>query len=222
LGENCTRRCSFCAVSTGKGLPPDPKEPQNVADMAHEMGLKYVVITSVTRDDLPDQGAGHYAETLRAVRAENPGVPIELLIPDFGGDENLLRVVLDERPDVLNHNVETVPSLYPRVRPEGDFKRSLGVLSFAQACGAAVKSGIMVGLGETVEELVHTMEEIRRAGAGVLTVGQYLAPSRNHAPVAKYYSEEFFEMISETGRKIGFKKVFAGPLVRSSYMADAI
>lgn len=222
LGENCSRRCSFCAVKSGVLAPPDPAEPLRVAEMAREMGLKYVVVTSVTRDDLPDQGAGHYAQTVRAVRSKNPSAQIELLTPDFNGDKKLIGVVLNERPDVFNHNVETVPSLYPRVRPQGDFKRSLEVLSFASESGATVKSGIMVGLGETEDELVRTMTAVRSAGARILTVGQYLAPSLRHAPVAKYYTEEFFVMIAEVGKKIGFDKVFSGPLVRSSYMADAI
>lgn len=222
LGENCSRRCSFCAVKSGVLAPPDPAEPLRVAEMAREMGLKYVVVTSVTRDDLPDQGAGHYAQTVRAVRSKNPSAQIELLTPDFNGDKKLIGVVLNERPDVFNHNVETVPSLYPRVRPRGDFKRSLEVLSFASESGATVKSGIMVGLGETEDELVRTMTAVRSAGARILTVGQYLAPSLRHAPVAKYYTEEFFVMIAEVGKKIGFDKVFSGPLVRSSYMADAI
>ncbi|MBI3580859.1 MAG: lipoyl synthase [Nitrospinae bacterium] len=222
LGDVCTRNCPFCAVKTGKPALPDPAEPEKVAEMARSMGLAHVVITSVTRDDLPDGGAGQFAATVRAVREKNPGGRIELLVPDFDGDNRLLDVVLGEKPDVLNHNVETVPSLYPRVRPRGDFKRSLGVLNYAAVCGFAVKSGIMVGLGETEEELLPTMRQIRAAGAGALTVGQYLAPSRNHAPVFKHHTEEFFEMISRAAYEIGFEKVAAGPFVRSSYMADRL
>lgn len=222
LGEVCTRDCPFCAVKTGKGAPLDATEPENVADMARQMRLKHIVITSVTRDDLTDGGAGHYAATVRAVREKNPNSVIELLIPDFGGDARLLDIVFGEKPDVINHNVETVPSLYPGIRPQGDFKRSLGVLKYASGCGFTAKSGIMVGLGENVEELLFTMKEIRSAGAGILTVGQYLAPSRNHAPVVKYHTEEFFKMISNAAYEIGFTKVSSGPFVRSSYMADAL
>jgi len=222
LGDVCTRNCPFCAVKTGRPAAPDPAEPEKVAEMARGMGLAHVVITSVNRDDLPDGGAGHFAATVRAVREKNPAGRIELLVPDFNGDEGLLDVVLGEKPDVLNHNVETVPSLYPRVRPRGDFKRSLRVLNYAAGCDFAVKSGIMVGLGETEEELLLTMRQIRAAGAGTLTVGQYLAPSRNHAPVFKYHTEEFFDMISKAALEIGFEKVSAGPFVRSSYMADAL
>ncbi len=222
LGNACTRTCTFCAVDKGKAAPLDPHEPENVARMIKEMALRYVVITSVTRDDLPDGGAAHYVAVMRAVRRENPGVLIELLIPDFSGNWDALNMVLGERPDVLNHNVETVPALYPRVRPGADFGMSLEVLRRAAGCGLAAKSGIMVGLGETEEELVAAFAALKEAGVRILTLGQYLAPSRNHAPVARYYEEEFYERLSRAARAAGIEKVFAGPFVRSSYMAEEV
>lgn len=222
LGDVCSRRCPFCAVKTGIAKFPDHTEPENIAEMARSMGLRHIVITSVTRDDLPDGGAAHFAATTRAVRAKNPSGAIELLIPDFNGDKQSLETVLKEKPEILNHNVETVPSLYPIIRPGGDFQRSLGVLDYAARRGFVVKSGIMVGLGETLDELLFTMEKIRGAGASMLTVGQYLAPSRQHAKVVEYHTEEFFEMVSKSAYGMGFLKVLAGPLVRSSYMADKI
>lgn len=220
LGDACTRACAFCAVGKGAMAAPDPAEPLNVALMARRMGLSHVVVTSVTRDDLADGGAGHFAETVRAVRAHCPGAAVELLIPDFNGDEKALAAILAERPDVLNHNVETVPSLYPMVRPRADFGQSLEVLRRVADAGITAKSGIMAGLGETEEELVFTMEKLKNSGIRILTLGQYLAPSRRHAPVARYFEGDWFERMAVTGRKIGIERVFAGPFVRSSYMAD--
>ncbi len=222
LGNACTRTCTFCAVDKGNTGPLDPHEPENVARMVKEMALRYVVITSVTRDDLPDGGAAHYVAVMRAVRRENPGVPIELLIPDFSGDRDALDTVLAERPDVLNHNIETVPSLYPHIRPEADYQKSLDVLRRAAGCGLTAKSGIMVGLGETEEELTASFIAVKEAGVRILTVGQYLAPSRNHAPVVRYYEEEYYERLSRKARAAGIEKVFAGPFVRSSYMAEEV
>jgi lipoic acid synthetase len=220
LGDACSRACTFCAVGKGDMPAPDPAEPLNVALMARRMGLSHVVVTSVTRDDLVDGGAGHFAETVRAVRAQCPGAAVELLIPDFNGNEKALAAILAERPDVLNHNVETVPSLYPIVRPRADFGQSLEILRRVADAGITAKSGIMAGLGETEEELVFTMEKLKNSGIRILTLGQYLAPSRRHAPVARYFEEEWFERMAVTGRKIGIERVFAGPFVRSSYMAD--
>jgi lipoic acid synthetase len=222
LGDVCSRTCTFCAVHAGNPTLPDTKEPENVANMAREMGLKHIVITSVTRDDLPDGGAQHYANTVKAVREMNPHSTIELLIPDFNGDKALLDILLASKPDVLNHNIETVPSLYHAVRPQADFQRSLDVLAYSALCGVLTKSGIMVGLGETEGELVFAIGKLKEAGVKMLTVGQYLAPSRKHAPVVKYYEESFFKMITETALGIGIEKVFAAPFVRSSYMADRI
>lgn len=222
LGNNCTRTCTFCAVDKGRATPPDPREPENVARMVQEMALRYVVITSVTRDDLPDGGAAHYVAVMRAVRRENPGVRMELLIPDFSGNWAALETVLAERPEVLNHNVETVPSLYPRVRPGADFQRSLDVLRRAAACGLTAKSGIMLGLGETEAELIAAFAPLKETGMRILTLGQYLAPSRRHAPVVMYYEEEVYERLANAARAAGIEKVFAGPFVRSSYMAEKV
>ena len=222
LGDTCSRTCTFCAVGKGKANAPDPAEPLNVARMARRMGLTHVVITSVTRDDLSDGGARHYAETVRAVRAECPGAAVELLIPDFNGDAAALGAVLAERPDILNHNVETVPSLYHLVRPQADFGQSLELLRRAADCGIITKSGIMAGLGETEGELVFAMEKLKAAWIRILTLGQYLAPSRRHAPVARYYEEEWFGRMAEIARHIGIERVFSGPFVRSSYMAEKV
>ncbi len=222
LGGACTRTCAFCAVDKRRPQPLNPDEPDNVAGMVKEMGLKYAVITSVNRDDLPDGGAAHYVATIRAVRAFNPGVSLELLIPDFCGNGEALDMVLAERPEVLNHNIETVPSLYSRIRPQADFARSLGVLRRAAAAGLTAKSGIMVGLGESEDELIEVLGPLREAGVRILTIGQYLAPSRRHAPVVRYYDEEFYERMAREAKERGIEKVFAGPFVRSSYMAEKV
>ncbi len=222
LGSVCNRSCAFCAVENGKPLPPDIAEPQNIARAVKEMGIRYAVITSVTRDDLEDGGAAHFAKTVNAVRRENPGVLVELLIPDFGGDIKALETVLDAEPDVLNHNIETVPRLYPKVRPQADFERSLELLKYASGSGITAKSGIMAGLGETPEELLEVFGRLHDNGVSIVTLGQYLAPSRKHAPVAGYYNQEWFDTMAESARRIGISKVFAGPLVRSSYMAENV
>ncbi|MEE8484375.1 MAG: lipoyl synthase [Nitrospinota bacterium] len=222
LGSVCNRSCAFCAVEKGTPLPPDSNEPQNIATMVNELGIRYAVITSVTRDDLEDGGASHFAKTVNAVRRENPGVLVELLIPDFGGDIKALRTVIGANPEILNHNVETVPRLYPKVRPQADFARSLKLLKYASGSGITAKSGIMAGLGETPEELLEVFGRLHDNGVSILTLGQYLAPSRKHAPVAGYYRQEWFDTMAEAARRIGIKKVFAGPLVRSSYMAEEV
>jgi lipoyl synthase len=221
LGDRCTRACGFCAVP--KGRPPlDPHEPENVARMAADMKLRYVVITSVNRDDLPDGGSRHFAETIRAVRRALPEARVEVLTPDFRGDLAAVECVLLAGPDVFNHNVETVPRLYRRVRPQADYRQSLRVLQFAGEQGALTKSGFMVGLGETAEEVHGLLGDLRRAGTGIVTIGQYLQPTRRNLPVAAYIEPREFEAYREYGLSLGFDMVFSGPLVRSSYMADLI
>ena len=228
LGDRCTRSCDFCAVEGGIPATPDPQsapdpmEPENTAKMIKGMGLKYAVITSVTRDDLPDGGAQHYADTVRAVRRICPGVKLELLIPDFRGQGSSLKVVLGSKPDVLSHNVETVPSLYRQVRAGSDFKRSLALLRTAADYGITVKSGIMAGLGETEVELMSVFKQLKESGVKILTLGQYLPPSRRHAKVVLYRDEEWFNEMAQKARGVGIAVVFAGLYVRSSYMADSV
>jgi lipoic acid synthetase len=228
LGNLCTRGCGFCSVPKGSPLKHefslDPEEPRKVARMAAGMRLRYVVITSVNRDDLPDGGSRHFAETVREVRQALPAAHVEVLTPDFQGDFEAVARVLDAAPDVFNHNIETVARLYRRVRPQADYRRSLGVLEFARRRRpqAPVKSGLMVGLGETTEEVRELLRDLRGAGTDVVTIGQYLQPSRGSLPVAAYVPPAQFEAYRDYGLSIGFKMVFSGPLVRSSYMADSI
>lgn len=223
LGSLCTRNCRFCNVSSGTPLPPDPDEPARVAAAALRLGLTYVVITSVTRDDLEDKGAQHFAQTIKEIRKQLPEpTGIEVLIPDFNGDSDLLTIVLNARPDVLNHNIETVPSLYSLVRPQADYQRSLLLLETAskKAPWIPVKSGIMVGLGETVSQLKQTMTDLVHHGCSILTLGQYLQPSKSHLDVVEYYTPETFQSLADFARSIGFSKVASGPFVRSSYHAE--
>lgn len=223
LGDMCTRGCGFCAIPKGRRPPPpDPQEPANVAELARRMNLRHVVVTSVNRDDLPDGGAAHFAATIRAIRGVLPQAAVEVLTPDFLGDLEALATVLEAGPDVFNHNVETVPRLYPRVRPQARYDRSLSVLAFASGRrdGPLVKSGLMVGLGETPEEVQAVMRDLRAAGVAILTVGQYLQPTRRNLPVAEYVRPEQFEEYRKAGLKLGFTAVFSGPFVRSSYMAE--
>jgi lipoic acid synthetase len=223
LGEVCTRRCSFCAVAKGPPEAVDPGEPGRVAEAAARLGLRYVVVTSVSRDDLPDGGAGHFAATIDALRRRIPGVKVEVLIPDFGGDPSALRAVVDAAPDVLNHNLETTVGMYPRInRPADQYQRSLDVLRRARASGVTTKSGLMVGLGETEAEVEVTLDDLKDAGCDLLTIGQYLQPTRNHAPVARYYAPEDFERLRRLAVRLGFAGVEAGPLVRSSYRAHRL
>lgn len=219
LGDACTRGCRFCAVPTRAPGPPDPGEPQEVARAAERLGLRHVVVTSVTRDDLPDGGSAHFVATLRALRERLPAATVELLIPDFGGDERALATLLAERPDVLNHNVETVARLYAAVRPGADYERSLGVLRRAAAAGLRVKSGFMVGLGESAREIRALLREIAAQGCAHVTIGQYLQPARENLPVQRYYTEEEFARMADWAREAGLARVDAGPLVRSSYHA---
>ena len=221
LGDVCTRACGFCAVKTGlPGLPPDPEEPRRVADAVARMGLRHAVVTSVNRDDQPDGGAAIFAATVREVRERVPGCAVEVLIPDFKGDWAALDVVIAARPDVLNHNTETVPRLYRTVRPGASFPRSLELLRRSKEAGLLTKSGIMVGLGEDWPEVLETVQAIRTSGTDVLTVGQYLRPSPDHLPLQRYYSPEEFQRIRELALGLGYSHVESGPLVRSSYHAE--
>ena len=228
LGNWCTRGCGFCSVPKANpkknDMRLDPLEPANVARMAADMHLKYVVITSVNRDDLADGGSHHFAETVRQVRGALPDARVEVLTPDFCGDLDAVARVLDAGPHVFNHNVETVPRLYRRVRPQADFRQSLDVLAFARrhSSGVLTKSGFMVGLGETVDEVHTLLGELRSAATDVATIGQYLQPTRRNLPVAEYVQPRLFDAYREYGLSIGFKAVFSGPLVRSSYMADEV
>jgi lipoic acid synthetase len=224
LGERCTRGCGFCSVLKGNPTPLDPAEPANVARMAAEMKLRYVVITSVNRDDLPDGGSRHFAGTVREVRRALPQARVEVLTPDFCGDHAAIARVLDAGPHVFNHNVETVPRLYRRVRPQAGYRQSLDVLAFARrySTNALVKSGFMLGLGETEEEVRALLRDLRAAGADVATIGQYLQPTRHNLPVAAFIEPRQFEAYRDYGLALGFRTVFSGPLVRSSYMADAV
>jgi lipoic acid synthetase len=221
MGERCTRNCRFCSVHSGTPEPLDPGEPGRVAAAAAEMGLKYVVVTSVTRDDLPDGGAAHFAATIRAVRERIPGAEIEVLIPDLQGDPAALRTVLEARPDVLNHNIETVPRLYPQVRPQADYRRSLELLQAAGKITPSIptKSGLMLGLGEEPEEVRQTLQDLRTHGCRFLTLGQYLQPSPEHLPVAAYVPPEEFERWRAAALAMGFTHVASAPFVRSSYHA---
>jgi lipoyl synthase len=210
-------------VAKGTPFAPDPEEPRHVADAVASLGLAYAVITSVTRDDLPDGGAAHFAAVVRAIRAKSPGTRIEALIPDFAGDETALGAVLDAAPDVLNHNLETTESLYPAIRrPRKNYRRSLGVLAAAKARGALTKSGLMIGLGESETDILQTFGDLRQAGCDLLTMGQYLQPTATHPPVAKYYTPEEFEAFAAAARRAGFREVVSGPLVRSSYRAGRL
>ncbi len=223
LGDICTRHCGFCAVGKGKPLPLDPEEPRHVGEAVRRLGVKHAVITSVNRDELPDGGSVHFARTIQGVRRLNPGTRVEVLIPDFCGNEEALDNILAARPDVLNHNTETVPRLYKRVRPDAKYAQTLGLLRRAHARKAdyplLTKSGLMVGLGETVDELLETFRDIASTGCDILTVGQYLSPTPKHIPIEKYYSPEEFARLRDEALKMGFRYVEAGPLVRSSYHA---
>ncbi|HZD59582.1 MAG TPA: lipoyl synthase [Anaerolineae bacterium] len=221
LGDTCTRNCRFCLVGGGKLLPPDPDEPLHVAQAISQLGLTYAVITSVTRDDLPDGGASVFSRTIREIRKNSPNCGIEVLIPDFGGNWQALKVVIDAGPDVLNHNIETIHRLYPQIRPAAGYERSLHLLKLAKETGFAgmTKSGIMVGLGEDVDELVEALADLRHHNCDIVTIGQYLAPSKDHFPIARYYTPAEFEEIGKLGLAMGFSHVESGPLVRSSYHA---
>src|SRR6056297_3204327 len=219
LGDICTRRCKFCAVKSGRPLPPDEKEPEKLAESVRIMGVKHCVITSVDRDDLDDQGAGIWARTIREVKRVNPETQIEVLIPDFRGKEELIQQVIDAGPDVVSHNLETVERLTPFVRFASKYRRSLKVVKYVADNYKIAKSGIMLGLGETHDEVLKTMDDLLEAGCKVMTIGQYLAPTVKHMPVVEYIRPEQFAEYGRIGREKGFKFVESAPLVRSSYRA---
>ena len=222
LNDICTRSCGFCAVKSGKPMPIDPLEPARVAESVRRLGVRFAVVTSVNRDDLPDGGAGAFAETIRKIREVNPGCGVEVLIPDFRGDWDALRIVLEARPDVLDHNTETVPRLYRKARPSAKYERSLELLRQVKLFNRAQtsKSGIMVGLGETKEEVLTVMADLRRVECDVLTIGQYLQPTKENLPVVRFVPPEEFDELRIAGEEMGFKRVVSGPLVRSSYHAE--
>lgn len=228
LGDRCTRGCRFCAVPTGDVPPLRAEEPESVAEAAAELELRHVVITSVTRDDLPDGGAAHFAETIRAVRGRLPKAVIEVLTPDFQGDTDAIETVLTAGCDIFNHNVETVPELYPQVRPQADYQQSLDVLATAKRIARRqpgktfTKSGLMVGCGETNEQILSVLVDLRRVECDILTIGQYLAPSEAHLPVARFVEPEEFSRLEDRAREMGFAAVAAGPFVRSSYQAEEL
>jgi lipoic acid synthetase len=222
MGNVCTRRCSFCAVNKGVPSRVDSGEPDRVAQAVKRLGLKYAVITSVTRDDLKDGGAKHFYDTVMAVKNACPETRVEVLTPDFSGDMDSARTVFGSIPFVFNHNLETVPSLYSRVRPEADYRRSLSLLGSAKRHGLTTKSGLMLGLGETEAEVRSVMKDLRAQGCDILTLGQYLAPSKSHFPVAEFLEEPKFKKYAEIAEESGFIKCFSAPYVRSSYFADDI
>jgi len=220
LGTRCTRNCRFCAVERGRPQAIDPDEPERIARAVASLKLNYVVITSVTRDDLADGGAGQFRRTIECVRRHCPQTGIEVLIPDFKGSIHALQSICNARPEILNHNIETVARLYPAVRPEASYFRSLGILEYVARQGMPVKSGLMLGLGETPKEIAQTFRDLRRVGCRCLTLGQYLAPSKHHHPVVRYVSPEEFNQWAAFAHQSGFTQITAGPLVRSSYRAE--
>ncbi len=221
LGSQCSRNCRFCNVSHSKLEIVNEKEPENIANATIELGLKHVVITSVTRDDLKDGGAGHFANVIKAIRAKNKDIAIEVLIPDLKGNKDALKIVTDEKPEIINHNIETVPRLYSEVRPQAIYERSLVVLQELKNLDSSIytKSGMMVGLGETFDEVVQTMKDLRKVNCDFLTIGQYLPPSKEHYPLKEYVTPETFKRYKEKAIELGFKFVASDPLVRSSYKA---
>lgn len=220
LGDICTRRCHYCSVQTGRPLPVDREEPLRVAQAVRALGLRHAVITSVNRDELPDGGAAVFADTIRKARRLNPVCTIEVLIPDFEGNDAALAAVCAEKPDILNHNIETVRRLFPSIRPQGKYQRSIDLLARAKQQGMTTKSGLILGMGETPDEAREVMRDLRGAGCDILTIGQYLQPTRAHLPVARFYDPAEFAALKEDGLAMGFTHVESGPLVRSSYHAE--
>ena len=220
LGDICTRSCGFCNVKTGKPTILDLDEPRRVAEAVRNMALNYAVVTSVNRDELPDGGAEIFAETINKVRELSPGIRVEVLIPDFKGDHKALLTVLNARPDVLNHNIETVPRLYSKVRPQADYRQSLELIERAKNFGAVTKSGMMVGLGERFDEILGVFDDLKAHGCDILTIGQYLQPSKKHLPVERFVHPLEFAELKAYGLIAGFATVESGPLVRSSYHAE--
>lgn len=224
LGDECTRRCGFCAVSTKKPQPIALDEPERMAEAAAHLGLRHVVITSVARDDLPDEGATHFANCIHAVREKLPHATVEVLVPDFHGREELIRIVTDARPEVYNHNIETVAALQKKARPAARYERSLDVLRTVKRLDPRIqtKSGIMVGLGETHDEILVTLRDLRSANCDLLTIGQYLQPGDHYLPVERFYPPEEFEQLADEAKALGFVAVASGPFVRSSYFAETL
>lgn len=220
LGSTCTRGCKFCAVKKGSAGEPDAMEPEKVAKAVKHLRLSYAVITSVTRDDLDDGGAGHFFKTVAAVRKLSPGTKLEILVPDFNGNTSSLNVAISSKPEIFSHNIETAPSLYEAARKGADYNRSLKVLLSAFNAGLKTKSGLMLGLGESIDEVVEVLKDLRKAGTSILTVGQYLAPTRQHLPVMKHISNQEFEDIKKIAMQLGFENCISGRYVRSSYMAE--
>ena len=219
LGETCTRNCRFCNIHPGQTSAPDPTEPQRVAQAAVTLGLKHVVVTSVTRDDLDDGGSAQFAAVIRELRQALPQSSVEVLIPDFQGDASALRTVMDAKPDIINHNVETHPALYALVRPQADYTQSLELLRRVNDGGMTAKSGLMVGLGETDDQVRQVMADLHAAGCSIVTIGQYLPPTSQHHRLDRYVTPEQFDEYAAYGRSLGLRHVFSGPLVRSSYHA---
>lgn len=220
LGDTCTRSCGFCNVKLGLPNELDLDEPRRVAESVEELKLRHVVITSVNRDELKDGGAGIFSETNKLIREKSPSCTIEILIPDFKGEEEAFNIIMQNPPDILNHNLETVKRLYHAVRPQAKYERSLEVISWFKEKGLRTKSGIMVGIGERTEEVLELMRDLKEAGCDIMTIGQYLQPTKNHLPVDRWVTLEEFEMYKEEGKRLGFNAVESGPLVRSSYHAD--
>ncbi len=223
-GDRCTRRCHYCDVTTAKPFPLDPREPSNVAEAAARLGLNYVVVTAVARDDVKDGGARHFARTISAIRQRLPEAEVEVLIPDFKGDADALKTVLAAEPHVLNHNIETVRGVFKSVRPQGDYDRSLELLTRSREFAPQIttKSGFMVGLGETTSEIYQTMDDLKQVGVELVTIGQYLQPSLNHVAVSDYIPPERYELYRSYGQQLGFRATFAGPFIRSSFHAGEL
>lgn len=221
LGRECTRHCRFCNISSGQPTPPDPQEPQHILEATQKLGFRHVVITSVTRDDLSDGGAQHFADCITLLKQYLPEVTVEVLIPDLQGNQTALKKILDAQPDILNHNVETIPELYAEIRPEANYQQSLQVLRFTKSYNPQikVKSGLMVGLGENDEGVKRVIQDLHQASCDIITIGQYMRPSKEHPPVKRYVSPETFEAYASYGHSIGVPEMFCAPLVRSSYHA---
>lgn len=220
LGDICTRRCHYCSVETGRPLALDHEEPRRVAEAVQALGLRHAVITSVNRDELEDGGAAIFADTIRQTRQLSPHCTIEVLIPDFEGNENALEMVCAGRPEILNHNIETVRRLFPAIRPQGKYQRSIELLGKAKRLGMHTKSGLILGMGETMDEAREVMRDLRTVGCDIMTIGQYLQPTKAHLPVARFYDPSEFALLKEEGMVLGFTHVESGPLVRSSYHAE--
>jgi len=220
MGNVCTRNCKYCNISCQKPEPLDEKEPQHVAEAVRDLGLKYAVITSVTRDDLPDGGANHFKRCIEEIKRFSPDTKVEILTPDFKGDANALNTIIFSKPDVFNHNIEAVRAIFKSVRPQGDYEKSLNVLKYVKANSEIItKSGLMVGLGESFEQIEETLIDLKNCGCDIVTIGQYIQPSKKHLEVTKYYSPEEFEYLQKLAQKIGIRHYQINPLVRSSYRA---